>query len=286
MNILGWLLLLVGLILAVGLAASFYVTSHRPRSAFHTPGEYGLEFEEMDFKASDGLQLHGCWIPAGNSERAVIILHGHGGCLDWDIHRAPDLHAAGLGVFLFDFRAHGRSQGHLATFGYLECFDVIGAVKYLKARGIRKIGLLGFSYGAIASMLATPICPEINTVVVDGGPARLRVALAARAMEFHVPRVLAVPLAWLTVAITSVRLGANLFKYEPIRWVDRIAPRPILFIHGELDRYCPDFDKLYAAAGEPKEAWRLAGVVHTKASEVFPDEFRRRVLAFFESNLN
>jgi fermentation-respiration switch protein FrsA (DUF1100 family) len=134
-------------------------------------------------------------------------------------------------------------------------------------------------------MLAAPLCPEVRAVVEDGGPARLRVALAARAMDFHLPRWLAVPLAWLAVAITSARLGANLFGYEPVRWVGKIAPRPILFIHGELDRYCPDFDELFAAAGEPKEAWRLAGVVHTKASEVFPDEFRQRVIEFFDRNL-
>jgi dipeptidyl aminopeptidase/acylaminoacyl peptidase len=285
MNALLWLLLPIGLVLAVGLAASFYVTSRQPRSAFHSPAEFGLEFEEVTFKAADGLQLQGCWIPATGSERAVIILHGHGGSLDWDIHRAPALHAAGFNVFLFDFRAHGRSQGRLATFGYLERQDVLGAVEFLKSQGIKSIGLMGFSYGALASMLTAPVCPEVRAVVADGGPTRLRVALIARAMEFHLPRWLAGPLAWLAVAITSARLGANLFHYEPVRWVGKISPRPIFFIHGELDQYCPDFDDLYAAAGEPKEVWRLPDVGHTKASETYPEEFRRRVIEFFDHNL-
>ncbi|HEY5268943.1 MAG TPA: alpha/beta fold hydrolase [Anaerolineales bacterium] len=285
MNALLWLLLPVGFALVVGLAASFYVTSRQPRSAFHSPAEYGLEFEEVPFKAKDGLQLQGCWIPATGSKRAVIILHGHGGSLDWDIHRAPALHAAGFNVFLFDFRAHGRSQGHQATFGYLERRDVLGAVELLQRRGVKSIGLMGFSYGALASMLTAPVCPDVRAVVADGGPTRLRTALAARAVEFHVPRGLAIPLAWLTVAITSARLGVNLFHYEPVRWVGKIAPRPIFFIHGELDQYCPDFDELFAAAGESKEAWRLRGVGHTKASETHPEEFRRRVIEFFDRNL-
>jgi len=285
MTALLWLLLPVGLVLAVGLAASFYVTSRQPRTAFHSPAEYGLEFDEATFKAADGLQLQGCWIPATGSERAVILLHGHGGSLDWDIHRAPALHAAGFNVFLFDFRAHGRSQGRLATFGYLERQDVLGAVEFLQRQGVKRIGLLGFSYGGMTSMLAAPICPDIHAVVTDGGPARLRTALAARAVEMHLPRWFAVPLAWLTVAITSLRLGANLFHYEAVRWVDRIAPRPIFFIQGELDQYCPDFNDLYAAAGEPKEVWRLARVGHTKASETYPEEFRRRVIEFFDRNL-
>jgi pimeloyl-ACP methyl ester carboxylesterase len=280
-----WLLLPVGLIMIVGLAASFFVTGRKPRTAFHSPAEYGLGFEELTFKASDGVQLQGCWIPAIGSNRAVMILHGHGGSLDWDIHRAPAFHAAGYNVFLFDFRAHGRSQGHLATFGYLERRDVLGAVELLLRRGIKRIGLLGFSYGGLISMLTAPICPEIHAVVSDGGPTRLKTALAARAIELHVPHWFAVPMACLTVAITSIRLGADLFHYEPIRWVGRIAPRPIMFIHGELDQYCPDFDDLYAAAREPKEAWHLVGVGHTKASETHPEEFRRRVIGFFDRYL-
>ncbi len=290
MNTIWWLLIYFlgvagGVMLLLGVAGSFYVSSRRPRSAFHTAAEYGLEGEELKFKAADGLLLQGCWIPAAGSDKAVIIMHGHGGSLDWDLHRAPFLHEAGFNVFLFDFRAHGRSPGRLATFGYLERYDVQGAVEFLKTRGMRSIGLLGFSYGAIASMLTAPMCPEVKAVAADGGPTRLRVALAARMQVYHAPRWLAVPVAWLAIAITSVRLGANLFRYEPIRWVGKISPRPILFIHGELDIYCPDFDELFAAAGEPKEAWRLPGVAHTKASEVYPEEFRRRVSDFFRRYL-
>jgi dipeptidyl aminopeptidase/acylaminoacyl peptidase len=281
-----WLLLPVGIVLVVGLGLSLFLTSRRPRSAFHTPAEYGLEFEEAIFPAADGLKLQGCFIPRTDSDRAVVILHGHGGSLDWDLHRAPFLHAAGFNVFLFDFRAHGRSQGQLATFGYLERQDVVGAVEYLKSRGMRGIGLLGFSYGGMASMLAAPICPYVKAVITDGGPARLRSAVTGRSMELlHLPRWLAAALAWLSVAISSVRLGANLFQYEPIRWVGKIAPRPIMFIHGELDRYLPDFDELFTAAGEPKEAWRVQGVEHTNVSQAFPDEFRRRVIQFFDRNL-
>ncbi len=280
-----WLLVPVGLVLAVGLAVSFYFTKRQPRSAFHTPAEYGLKFEDVVFRAADGLQLQGCWIPADDRERAVIILHGHGGSLDWDIHRAPSLHEAGFNVFLFDFRAHGRSQGRLATFGFFERRDVLGAVEFLKSKGVESIGLLGFSYGGIASMLAAPICPDIHAVVTDGGPARIRTAIAARCVELHLPRWLAGPLAWLAIALTSARLGANLFHYEPVRWVGKISPRPILFIHGELDQYVPDFDELYTAANDPKEVWRLPGVGHTKASETYPEEFYRRVVNFFGDNL-
>jgi len=280
-----WLPVPIGLILGVGLRLSFHLTRRHHPTEIRTPTEYGLEFEEASLQTADGLTLCGWWIPAPGSERAVIILHGHGGSMDWDVHRAPVLRQAGFGVLLLDFRAHGRSPGHLATFGYLERWDVVAAVEFLRGRGVRRIGLLGFSYGGMASMLAAPLCPDVQAVVTDGGPARLRSALIGRGVELGLPKWLTAFLAWVTLAVTSARLGANLFRYEPVRWVGQIAPRPILFIHGDLDPYCFDFDELFAAAREPKEVWRLPDVGHTKASEVYPEEFYRRVVEFFDRHL-
>lgn len=286
MIILLWVLLgLLVLFLVLGLGFSFYLTHRFGLSKVITPAEYGLDYEEIAFPAADGTSLHGVWIPFKGSKKTIIILHGHGGSMDWDIQRAPFFHQVGFNVMLFDFRAHARSDGKIASFGYLERQDVLGAVAFLKGRGIERIGLLGFSYGGIASMLTAPLCPEVNAVVSDGGPARQLSAIAGRVTEWGLPRWLGNFLGWLTFAMTSVRLGVNLFRYEPIRWVGKIAPRPILFVHGELDQYLPDFDALYAAAGNPKQAWRLPGVHHTKASEDYPEEFYRRVVGFFQENL-
>jgi fermentation-respiration switch protein FrsA (DUF1100 family) len=279
------LAVLFGLVSVLGLALSFLMTRRFGLTEARSPAEFGLAFEEVTFKATDGLTLHGWWIPNTGSDRAVVIMHGHGGSMDWDIHRAPAFHAAGFSVLLFDFRAHGRSEGRMITFGYLERQDVLGVVELLRSRGMRRIGLLGFSFGGIAAILTAPICPDIAAVVTDGGPARVRSALAARGVELGVPRWLAVPLAWLTVAMASLRLRANLFHYEPVRWVGQISPRPILFVHAGQDQYLPDFDDLYAAARSPKEVWYVPEAGHTKVSEVLPEEFQRRVIAFFDQNL-
>lgn len=281
-----WLLIPVALVLVTGTCLSFYYTRRLPRTVFHTPAEYGLEYEDVTFKASDGLELRGCWIPVPvRAAPAVIILHGHGGSLDGDLHRAPAFHNAGFSVFLFDFRAHGESQGRISSFGCFERFDVQGAVAHVRSRGAGKIGLLGFSYGGIASMVSAPPCPEVSAVVSDGGPVRMQTAIAGRGVEWHFPRWFSTFFGWVIVYITSLRLGRNLFACNALRWVGRISPRPILFIHGEDDPYCIDFDDLWDAAREPKEAWRLPGVGHTKASELYPEEFERRVIGFFAKNL-
>lgn len=275
------LFIVILLVLAIGLGGSFYLTRRFGRTLVHSPADYGLDFEEPIFPAADGLPLQGAWIPHPGSQKAVVILHGHGGSLDWDLHRAPALHAAGFNVFLFDFRAHGRSQGQVASFGYLERGDVQGAVRFLREKGMLHIGLLGFSYGGMAAMLSAPICPQVEAVISDGGPARQYTAVISRLKELGLPGWLAKPLTWWTLVCTGLRLGVNYFAYEPVRWVGQIAPRPVLFVHGELDKSLPDFDDLYAAANQPKEVWRLPGVGHTQATEAEPLELQRRVIDFF-----
>jgi hypothetical protein len=81
-------LIAIALVLAAGLALSLYMTHKKGLTQIHTPADYGLDFEGVTFHASEGLALHGWWIPAADSDRAVIILYGHDGSMDWDVHRA------------------------------------------------------------------------------------------------------------------------------------------------------------------------------------------------------
>ena len=108
---------------------SFFFTHRGRLGEVHSPDEYGMEFETIEFQTNDKLTLRGVWIPAPGSEKVVIILHGHGSSYDFDIYRSPALHEAGFNVLLFDFRAHGRSEGNRMTFGYEEQRDVAGAIE-------------------------------------------------------------------------------------------------------------------------------------------------------------
>ena len=184
MSIVLWLLIiLIALILALGLGLSFYFTRRGQLGETHSPAEYGLEYETIEFKTSDNLTLRGVWIPSTGSDKAVVILHGHNSSYDFDVYRAPALHEAGFNVLLFDFRANGRSDGKRMTFGYEERLDMFAAVNFLHARDMQHIGLLGFSYGGIVSMVFTPQCPDVAAVISDGGPASMQTAITARGIE-------------------------------------------------------------------------------------------------------
>jgi fermentation-respiration switch protein FrsA (DUF1100 family) len=53
---------------------------------------------------------------------------------------------------------------------------------------------------------------------------------------------------------------------EPVEVIGRIAPIPVLIVHGDQDHYFPveHPQALYAAAGEPKELWLEAGFAHAE----------------------
>ena len=279
-----WLLIPVLLLFTLGLVGSFFLTRRSYLKKVTSPAEYGLAFEKISFQTSDGLTLHGWLVPGSDPERVVVILHGHAGSIDYDLQYVPYLHAAGYNVLQFDFRAHGRSQGNTTTFGYLERLDVQGAVKFLGERGLKRIALHGFSLGGMVAITSAPICPQVNAVIDDGGPVRLRSALLGWCLERGVPAWLAPLMITLVLGAACLRFGVNLYRFEAVRWVGKIAPRPLLLIHGEHDQYVTDFNDLLKAAS-PCEVWRLPDHGHVTASLNLRDEYWNHVIAFLNHSL-
>lgn len=280
-------------LLAGGLAGLVWVASgrmiaRRSPDARTSPADYGLPFEEVAFPARDGVPLRGWFIPAPQARIAVIFCHGHAGSMDPDVQYAPWFHQAGISVLMFDFRGHGRSGGDRVSLGFLERQDLLGAVDYLVQRGIERVGVLGFSMGGGVGILTTPLEERIGAVVSDGGIARLESAMMGWAQEIaRMPRWLAWPLARTVQVVAGWRLGLRLDEADPIHWIGRIAPRPVLLIHGDQDPYVgiAEVRALYAAAGEPKELWRVPEAGHRKVDQHRPEEYRRRVVGFFERYL-
>ena len=82
-------------------------------------------------------------------------------------------------------------------------------------------------------------------------------------------------------------VGGDLEQSDPLRWVAKIAPRGLFLIHGEEDPYVSveEVRRLYDAAGEPKELWIAPGAGHRRVDQVYPDDYRDRVVSFFDRYL-
>lgn len=146
--------LLVAALAAVWLAGS--VLTAPARSAVgDLPG--GMSGRGVVFQSGSGATLRGWLLPGERGAGAVVLMHGIRGSRAQMLSRARFLRAAGYGVLLFDFQAHGESTGGRITAGYLESRDARAAVELARASFPgEKIGVLGVSLGGAAALLASP----------------------------------------------------------------------------------------------------------------------------------
>ena len=297
-------LVVIALAVVTGLIAWLWSTElikrHRP-DELRSPADYGLPFTEVLFPSPDGIGLHGWFIPAKGrgsvslenadwdlgSKGTIVFCHGRFGSKDPDLKYVPWFHQAGYNAFLFDFRGHGRSEGNYTSFGLHERKDLLGAIEFLRNRGISTVGVIGFSLGGAVAISTAAQHKAIKAVVVDGAFVALRNTLAAGARERRVPSWMIRYLGPFIIWVAGRRVGGDLEKWDPIRWVDRIAPRPLFIIHGGRDQYIAteDVRRLYGKAGEPKELWIVDEAGHRRVEQMHPDEYQKRILTFFDRYL-
>ena len=258
-----------------------------PRSAEDaTPAERGLPFERVTFQSADGTRLQGWFLSEGRA--TVVLAHGHGASKAGMLGYAELLQKrGGYSILLFDFRASGESEGTQATLGFHEWQDVLGAIRYLRARpdvDSDRIGALGASMGAAALLLLGQEAHQLRAVVADSSFASGESLVGRFDRWFRLPSLpfsLSVPWA------IEHYVGIKPRDVAPLSTVGAISPTPLFIIHGEEDTgvAVADAHLLYEAAGEPKELWIIPGVGHGGGLSEVSEEYQRSVLAFFERHL-
>jgi fermentation-respiration switch protein FrsA (DUF1100 family) len=275
------------LIAAVAWLGSNYLLARRPPDEADSPANHGLTAGAAEFQSGDGVTLRGWYIPAENSVKTLIVCSGANGSLDADVHVTPWLHEAGYNVLLFNWRAHGQSDGDVVTLGFNERYDLIAAVQFAKEKGAERVGVLGFSMGGTVAIATAAVYEDINAVVADSPFVFVLSAVAGGLIERGLWEGLSFLLARLFVTTACLRTQLNLYDIDLARWINRVAPRPLLLIFGERDVIVPssEIDMIFARAGEPKEVWRVPEAAHRATETLRPDEYRQRILDFFSRNL-
>ncbi len=144
---------------------------------YNTPQDYGLDYEDVTFQASDGVTLSG-WLIKGEAEKIIIQSHfgvqssragytpeGKGWPKMWQtdipfLKHAKHLVEQGYSMLMYDFRNHGDSGTGTCpwvTWGPEEHKDVLAAVEYVSNHSDYKdsnIGLLSICMGAASSTYA------------------------------------------------------------------------------------------------------------------------------------
>lgn len=153
---------------------------------FDSPANYGLDYEDVEFEARDGVTLRG-WLINGGTDKVIIQSHfgvqcsrcgwtpkGKGPIAPWKNDIAFLRHASyladhGYSVLMYDFRGHGESDigtTPWVSWGPEEAKDVIAAVDYISAHPTYKnaeIGLLSVCMGAGATTYAYGLDDGLGT---------------------------------------------------------------------------------------------------------------------------
>jgi fermentation-respiration switch protein FrsA (DUF1100 family) len=274
--------LAAGTLGAVTWVAVERAVQRRKPDPYANPGTYDLPFEPVSFPSRDGLTLRGWWIPQVEAKSTIVFCPGALGSVHSDLEYAPWLHEAGYNLLLFDWRGRGRSDGAVASLGALERRDLLGAIDWLKTRDIRRIGLLGFSMGGAVAISTAPVTDVVGAVVADGTFARVSEVLENGIAQEYPPLVARI-LGRLMIPGMSLRLRTDVTLVDPIRWAAFLRA-PLLLIHGEKDPYVSteSVHQLFQAAREPKELWLVPEAGHREVYKLRPQEYRERVVGFFD----
>ena len=290
------LLIALGVVLllgAVGLLAFAYLRARillmpLRKPLGKTPAQFGLAVEDVHISSPRGT-LAAWYLPARNG-CTLLCCHGiHDNRGQW-IEQVARLHArGGYGALLLDFAGHGASEGSRVTYGPDEARDVRAALDYLRARGdvdMGRVAILGYSLGAIAATLAAAELPQLRCLVIESGFADLPRDIAMLFRRFTgLPPF---PFANLIIFFGERISGVRLAQIRPVAVIGRLSPRATLIIsdlEDDLANEPYDGEHLYAAAGEPKVLWQVAGSGHVRAFDLLPEEWVRRVGDFLDRHL-
>jgi pimeloyl-ACP methyl ester carboxylesterase len=216
---------------------------------------------------------------AGQDDLAIVLAHGftlhwqHGAV--WKVAKRLNRSAGGTGVITFDFRGHGRSGG-VSTLGDREISDVDVAVGYARELGYQRVATVGFSMGASIVLRHAALIGGTDAVVSVSGPGRwyYRGTRPMRKVHWAVEHRLG---RMVTRTLLHTRISSGRWDPVPMPPADaaaRIAPTPLLIVHGERDAYFPvdHAQQLYQAAHEPKELWIVPGFGHAESGAIeIPD---------------
>ncbi|MEU4984526.1 alpha/beta fold hydrolase [Streptomyces sp. NPDC021969] len=228
-------------------------------------------------RTADGVPIDAVYEPGPGgrdpSDLVFVVAHGFTGDADRPhVRRIAAAFARHGAVVTFSFRGHGASGGR-STVGDREVLDLAAAVAWARGFGHARVVTVGFSMGGSvvlrhAALYADDDAAGTDAVVSVSSPARWYYRGTAPMRRLH----------WLVMRPAGRLVGRYGLRtrihhrdwdpvpLSPVEAVPRIAPRPLLVVHGDRDGYFPlDHPRMLAeAAGDHGELWLEPGMGHAE----------------------
>lgn len=282
-TLIGGALAVIGALLLIGVALYIQVV-FLTTPARNQPGR-APEFaasQEITIASTDGVDISGWYIP-GARPYGLVLVHGIHANRQYLLPQARFLAEAGYHLLLIDLRGHGKSDGEVMTYGYMEAEDVKAAVTYLMDQpGVEHAAALGHSLGAAAVVRAAAEDERIEALIIQSSFSSLTQAVDDSFEVYSVfPRW---PFAPLIIKMAEYRTGVAVGEVSSERDLSEMTPRPVLIIHGADDNVFPvnHARTMYEAARGAKDIWIIEGLPHINPIEGHEEEYRQRVLNFLE----
>jgi uncharacterized protein len=251
-----------------------------------TPFEFQADYEEVELVTADGVNFGAWHFRQPGSPQTVIVSGGHKGQRQGSLGISAALWRKGFNVILYSYRGMPGSDRAPITFGIKEVLELQATIAFARRRiPNAKIGLLGYSMGAVVSMLGAAGEPGVQALVLDSPFSDLRSSLIENVRRAS--KLPGSPFVWLAGVMFFMRTRHRISECSPRDVLSALEPRPLFFIHGGADDVTSvnHSRRLYDAYRGPREIWIVQGAPHTGAYFADRPLYVERVAGFFARHL-
>ena len=228
-------------------------------------------YSDKYIESYDTLQLHS-YVVTQNSNKWAIVVHGYGGSGKLMSDKSKYFYDMGYNVLIPDLRGHGKSEGDYIGMGWKDRLDIISWINFIiKEDPNAEIVLHGTSMGAATVLMTSGenLPSNVKAIVAD-----CAYTSAWDEFSYQLETYLKVPSYYIlnvTNMVTKLKAGYSLKEASALECVKK-ATVPILYIHGDKDKFVPYsmMDKLYDATISPKEKLTIEGGEHANSDLVSP----------------
>jgi len=277
---------------ALAFAAASKLAKPPRRRGGWTPRDLGFEYEEVALRTRDGVELRG-WFIKGSKPSTVVVLHGYTSSRFDESYIKPVvslLAGGGFNVLVYDQRAHGESGGDHTTLGYREVDDLNDVVEWLrrnKPEASKSVGVIGFSMGGAVALMHAAKYGTLNAYIADSPYIDVFASGKRWIKRSREPlRTMLLIVYPLITRLVESKAGVRGKELVLYRYASQLRGRRIMIVAGRKD----DLVDLGEITKFVEEAGRAGAEIilwvvdsrHVSAVKDYPEEYRERVLSFFE----
>jgi uncharacterized protein len=191
-----------------------------------TPFEFQADYEEVELVTADGINFGAWHFRQPGSPQTVIVSGGHKGQREGSLGISAALWRKGFNVILYSYRGWPGSDRAPITFGIKEVLELEAVIAFARKRIPKaRIGLLGYSMGAVVTLLGAAGEPGVQALVLDSPFSDLRTVLVENVR--HAIKLPGNPFVWLAGLMFRLRTGSRLSQCSPLAVMTSLEPRPL-----------------------------------------------------------